>query len=112
MSRGRPEGVVEQPVEQGPHTRTLLVAFGVLIAAAMVWRTSAATSNGSTDNSGNSWSAGTVSLSDDDSTTAMFAASGLAPGSTGSRCIEVTYGGSLAAVVKLYATAASEAQNT
>jgi len=42
----------------------------------------------------------------------MFAASGLAPGSTGSRCIEVTYGGSLAAVVKLYATAASAAQNT
>jgi hypothetical protein len=52
----------------------------------------------------NSWSAGAVTLSDDDGggSAAMFTATGLKPGSTGSKCIVVTYGGSLAAAVKLY----------
>src|SRR3712207_7319239 len=47
------------------------------------------------------------SLSDDDSGSAMFTATGLKPGSTGTKCIQVTYGGSLAAAVKLYVSSST-----
>jgi hypothetical protein len=46
-----------------------------------------------------------VSLTDDDAGAAMFAATGLVPGSTGQKCIKVTYGGSVTAAVKLYVSA-------
>lgn len=57
-----------------------------------------------TVNATNEWSAGSVVLDDDDSNTSMFSATGLVPGSSGSKCIAVTYNGTLAATVKLYAT--------
>lgn len=82
----------------------LLVALlvGILAASALVWRTSTSAFAGSTDNPGNSWSLGAVSLTDDDAGTSMFNASGLVPGLSGSRCITVTYGGSVAANVRLF----------
>jgi predicted ribosomally synthesized peptide with SipW-like signal peptide len=62
----------------------------------------------STNNTGNSFSAGTVTLTNN-STSAMFAAvSGNAPGGPSvDRCITVAYTGSLAATVKLYTTDSS-----
>ncbi len=47
---------------------------------------------------------GSVSLSDDDSDTALFTASGLQPGDTRTSCIVVTSTGSLPSTVKLYGT--------
>src|SRR5882724_4502815 len=52
--------------------------------------------------------AGNLVLTDDDgggaaSGTAMFSATGLVPGSTGTKCITVTYNGNVSAPVKLYA---------
>jgi hypothetical protein len=86
----------------------LLLFFGsVFTTTALVWNASNATFNSATTNSGNSWSAGTVAVGDDDSSTAMFALTNLIPGSTGSKCIVVTYSGTVAASVKLYRTAAS-----
>jgi hypothetical protein len=55
-----------------------------------------------TTSSVGSFGAGTVAISDDDTGQNLFTVSNLAPGSTGSRCIAVTYTGSVANQVKLY----------
>lgn len=91
--------------------RLQLVAAAVALAlvGAMVARTSTAFFSGTTDTSG-SWTSGTVTLSDDDGSTASttLTASGLKPGDSGYSCIRVTYGGSLVgtdlAGLKLYAS--------
>ena len=79
-----------------------LVASGLVVSQASYSAYSAATSNPT-----NSWTSGTVALSDDDSSTALFSATNLKPGSTAEKCIVVTSNGSLPAVVKLYGTGAA-----
>jgi hypothetical protein len=76
-------------------------------ASAMVWQASNAAFTASTTNGPNTFSAGTVALTDNDSGTALFNASNLKPGSTGTACIRVTYSGSLPAGVRLYAQSPS-----
>lgn len=68
-------------------------------------RTTDAAFTASTTSSG-SWASGTVTLSND-SATATFGASDLLPGSTGTRCIDVDYTGSLSAWVRLYVSSSS-----
>ena len=80
----------------------LVVALGLLGSSALIWHTSRASFTATTSNGTNSWSTGTVSLNNDGGATALFTATGLTPGSTGSHCITVTYGGSVGAPVKLY----------
>lgn len=75
----------------------MLVVIAALVAA-VGW----AAFSGTTGNTGNSFSAGTVTLSDDDAGAVMFTVSGMRPGDSVVRCINVTYGGSLSADVKLY----------
>lgn len=90
------------------HARAITVgavATGLLASGALVWGASYSAFSATTTNPTNNWSAGTVSLSDDDSNTAMFTAANLVPGSTGSQCIAVTSSGSAASAVKLYGTA-------
>jgi hypothetical protein len=78
-------------------------AVGALAAiSALVVSSSTAAFTATTDNSGNSWTAGTVVLTDDDAGTALFDEPGLAPGVGGDRCIVVTYDGTVAADVRLY----------
>jgi hypothetical protein len=60
--------------------------------------------SGTTSNDGNSFAAGTVTLTDDDANAAMFAMSNLKPGDTASKCIVVTFTGSLPSNVRLYGT--------
>jgi len=55
-----------------------------------------------TENSGNQFEAGTVTLGDDDSDGVLFNLSALKPNDTSDKCINVTYSGSLAASVKVY----------
>ena len=57
-----------------------------------------------TTNSGNSFAAGTVFVDDNDAGAAMYTVSNQKPGVATQRCIKVTYGGSMAADVKLYTT--------
>jgi predicted ribosomally synthesized peptide with SipW-like signal peptide len=79
------------------------VPLGIIASGLLVWQSSFAAFSATTTNPNNSFSAGTVTLTDDHQpSTVMFNASGLKPGSTGSSCIKVTYNGSLAANVKLY----------
>lgn len=80
----------------------LAVPLGGLLSGALVWQASYAAFTATTTNAGNSWTAGTVALTDDDASSAMFTASDLEPGSTGQRCIAVTYNGTLASAVELY----------
>lgn len=99
---------------------------GALLASiggsgAMVWHASYSAFSDTTSNPANSWSTGSVVLSNDQSASAMFSVSNLAPDPTlsalsppttgalsaqsgGSACIEVTYSGTLPATVKLYAS--------
>lgn len=82
----------------------VLIPTTLVITGALVTTLSYSAFSASTVDSGNSWAAGQVTLADDDSGTAMFAASGLKPGDTGSRCIAVTSSGTVPSVVKLYGT--------
>jgi hypothetical protein len=79
-------------------------ALPVAIAASgfLVSQASYAAFSANTDNAANNWTSGTVALADDDAGAAMFTATNLKPGSTGSKCIVVTSSGSLPSVVKLY----------
>ena len=79
-----------------------LVASGLVVSQASYSAYSDKTSNPTS-----SWTSGTVALSDDDSSTALFTATNLRPGSTGEKCIVVTSTGSLPAAVKLYGTGAA-----
>jgi hypothetical protein len=90
--------------------RSLLAAavpVGLLIAAAVVWQSTAAAFTATTDNAGNTWRAGSVVLGDSDGGSALFdstADGALQPGSTRSRCIRVDYTGDLPADLRLYVT--------
>lgn len=79
----------------------------LLASGGMVWAASYSAFSATTVNPTSNWTAGTVALSDDDSDTALFTASNLKPGATGTKCIAVTSTGSLASAVKLYGTSYS-----
>lgn len=66
---------------------------GVLLSGAIIWDASGSAFVASTPNPQNNWAAGTVAISDDDGGSALFSATGIQPGDTGSKCILVTYGG-------------------
>jgi hypothetical protein len=82
------------------------VSLGVAGSAAIVLTASHAAFRGTATNSSDAWAAGRVSLSDDDGGTALFTATDLKPGTTGSKCIRVSYDGSLTSGnVKIYSAA-------
>ncbi|MEV6597222.1 hypothetical protein AB0M36_10210 [Actinoplanes sp. NPDC051346] len=85
----------------------LTVTGGIVISSGVMWQASSAAFTANTGNAANSWNAGTVTLSDDDNDTVMFSPTNLRPGSTGDKCINVSYTGSLSATVKMYGTAVS-----
>lgn len=85
------------------------VVGGIAISSGVMWQASSAAFTASTSNVADSWTAGTVALADDDTGTAMFAATNLRPGSVGQKCIKLTYNGSLSGNVKLYGSAVSGA---
>jgi hypothetical protein len=94
----------------GPSTAIAgAVVGGILLSTGVMWQASSAAFTATTSNAVNNWAAGTVSLADDDNTTAMFNASNLRPGSTGTKCIRLTYSGSLSTSVKLYGTSVTGA---
>lgn len=84
--------------------KTILAAAGSLVlVSGVIVQSSSAAFTGSTENAGNNWAAGTVTLTDNDAGVAMFDESALVPGSGGQRCIVVTYGGDVAADVRHFA---------
>ena len=86
-----------------PGWKVGVLAATVLLTTALILTASFAAFSDTTDNSGNTWSAGTVVLTDDDAGSAMFIVSDMAPLATVTECIVVTYSGSLLpADVNLY----------
>lgn len=83
------------------------VVAGLLGSGAFVWQGTNAAFTSTTSNGANNWTAGAVTIGDDDSGTALFNVSGLVPGNTGSKCIRVTYTGNVTSSVKLYVSASS-----
>jgi hypothetical protein len=85
----------------------LAVPVAIILSGATIGTASYAAFSATTTSPSSNWAAGTVALSDDDSATALFTATNLQPGSTGTRCIAVTSTGSLASAVRLYGTGAT-----
>jgi hypothetical protein len=79
-------------------TPVALIATGALI-----YTSSYAAFTGQTRNSGNQWSTGSVSLTDDDNGSARFQVKNMLPGATDTKCITVTANASVASTVKGYA---------
>ena len=79
-----------------------LVVLGLLGSIAG-WATFSAFS-ATTSNTGNSFAAGTVSITDNDSNSAMLSLANAAPNATDTGCIKVDYTGSLNSTVRLYST--------
>jgi hypothetical protein len=96
--------------ENSHHRRkltTVLVALvvGLFGSGFLVWNASNAAFSSTTVNPSNSWAAGSVALTDDDSGTAMFNASGMTPTTPVINCITVTYNGTVTSPIKLYGAA-------
>ncbi len=92
--------------------RTMLAAavpVGMVVSGALVWQSSYAAFSDTTVNPGNSFTAGSVVLDDNDSNTALFSVSDLAPKSTWTfKCIRLDYTGTLnSSAVKMYVAAAN-----
>lgn len=87
-------------------TRTVIAALAtpvaVIAAGALVYQASYAAFTGSTNNTGNEWSTGSVNLTDDDNGVAMFRITNLLPGQAGADCIKVTANASVPSIVKGY----------
>lgn len=83
--------------------RWSIVPIAVVASGLLVSTASYAAFTATTDNTGNAWASGAISLTDDDQGEAMFDVADMQPGSTGSQCITVTATGSLATTVALYA---------
>ncbi len=96
-------GLRSRPRRRALHVASVAaVVTSVITASALVWQASYSALSATTTNGSNTWAVGSVNLTDDDSGTAMFTATNLKPGSTGTKCIAVTSSGSLPSSVKLY----------
>lgn len=94
---------MKQPTRRARRIGTAIATpVAIVAAAAMVWQSSYSAFSGTTRNSGNSWSTGSVALSDDDAGTARFQASNLVPDQTETKCITVTANASVPGTVKAY----------
>jgi hypothetical protein len=83
-------------------------ALGLAVLAgsgAAIGQSSYAAFSSTTENAGNNWKAGAVTLTDDDTNLAAFSATGLKPGDTGSKCIKVTSTADLDGQVRMYSAA-------
>jgi hypothetical protein len=91
-----------------------LLGFGaaplaIVLAGGLVWQSSYAAFSSTTRNAGDSWSAGAVSLTDDDMGAAAFSVTGLVPGQSGQKCIVVTSNATVPGEVRDYAANLSTA---
>ena len=75
---------------------------GMLLSGALIWDATGAAFTSSTANPASNWTAGAVSISDDDGGAALFSATNIQPGDAGAKCILVTYTGNTTAAVRLH----------
>lgn len=90
---------------QAPGTllMALAVIVGLAVSGGLVWRSTEAAFTATTATGQNTWHTGTVVIRHD-AVSVPFTAHDLTPGTTGKRCISVTYDGTVVPVdVRLYA---------
>ena len=87
------------------HLKQLLATLAIVGATGALggWATYSAFS-ATTSNAGNSFAAGTVDISDNDASSFLYQVTNQKPGVATTKCIKVTYTGTLDASVKLYAS--------
>ncbi len=91
----RPDGVFTR-LGQSKLAQLASVVAAIVLASVLVTSTTRAAFSGTTTNAANSVSTGSVTITDDDSGTAMFNnVTGAMPGSNYDRCIQVEYTGSI-----------------
>ena len=86
-------------------TKTALIVFLVGVIVSVVGLATWSAYSSTTSNSNNQFQTGSVTLTDNDSGTAMFNMTGARPGDTVSKCITVSYSGTLTSNVRLYGAA-------
>lgn len=89
------------------HTRAAWVAVGLvvaLVASGVGYATTYAAFSSDTSNAANSYAAGTVFLTGNGGSGSFSGSTAAEPGAESGGCVTVTYGGSLPAQVRLYAT--------
>ena len=99
--------------------RAVAPVAGLLAAGLLVWQGSYAAGSATTVNKTDAWSTGSLALTNNGgvgtaytgSTTALFTATKLVPGSTDTRCITVDSTGTLAGKLELYRAALTDTPN-
>lgn len=91
-----------------------ITPLALLAVGALVFQASHAAFSATTVNPSDSWSAGQINLSDDDSNTAMFTVTNAKPADTNSKCIVVSSsaGQTYTTAVKIYASSVASATNS
>jgi hypothetical protein len=89
------EPLASERRDRGSGYSTLGLAVSFALVGVLVLTASRAAFTDTTENTASALASGTVALSDDDLGSALFAVSNMAPGDTATRCITVTYGGSI-----------------
>ncbi|HEX2085162.1 MAG TPA: SipW-dependent-type signal peptide-containing protein, partial [Solirubrobacteraceae bacterium] len=93
-------------------TKSALIVFLIGVIASVVGLATWSAFSSTTSNTGNQFQTGSVTLTDNDSGSAMFNMTGLGPNDTASKCITVSYTGTLTSNVRLYgATTAGNGLN-
>jgi hypothetical protein len=82
--------------------RMMAVLGGVAVAGTLVVTQTHGAFSSSSSNDSNTWSAGSVTLADDDSGNVLFNTSAMKPGDSSTKCVNVSYTGTLTSNVKLY----------
>ncbi|WP_066953450.1 hypothetical protein [Streptomyces lushanensis] len=82
------------------------VPLGLLLSGALVWGATNADWTGTSTNSGNKWTAGSLGLAND-SRVPMFRIDNMRPGDKGSNCIRVKSNATFPTALKLYSDAES-----
>ncbi|MEM7094855.1 MAG: TasA family protein [Actinomycetota bacterium] len=86
--------------------RMAAIAAALLMLTMLTVTRSQAAFSDTTENTTNAFTAGSVTLTDDDAATALFNATGMNPGTPVTECITLTYSGSFTpATVRMYGTA-------
>lgn len=92
--------------------RLAVAALALFLVSALIVTTSRGAFTTTTDNAGNSFAAGNVVLTDDDLTATRFTVTDMEPGETITRCIVVTYSGSVdPTFVKFYSGGYTDSGN-
>ncbi len=86
-------------------TKSAMIVFLVGVIASVVGLATWSAYSSTTNNTNNQFQTGSVTLTDNDSGTAMFNMTNARPGDTVSKCITVSYAGTLTSNVRLYGAA-------